>query len=321
MSLVKDPNHIKLGIAGMVEENGHPYSWAAILNGFEPQEMAQVGYPMIFNYLSAQPRGDYGIDGVSVTHAWCDDRQDAERLACASRIPHVVDCPEDLLGQVDAVLIPTDKGAEHVERARPFIEANLPVYVDKPLADSAQDLKRFIKWHQSGKAILSTTMMRYCPEYAKCQAQAYEIGELRLIILTIAKSWERYGVHALEGVYRFLEPGKWLSVANTGTGKANMVHARHQSGVDVLIPAVDDMFGGFGCLHLYGTQGRLSARFTDGSRFVSFKSQLTDFVQYLRTGQSPVPFSHIVEIIEMVIAGIRSREENGRVVSLTEILA
>ena len=320
MSLVKDPRNIKLGIAGMVEENGHPYSWSAILNGFDPREMAHTGYPMIYNYLSAEPRANYGIDGVQVTHAWCDDPEDTRRLARASRIPHVVDRPEDLVGQVDAVLIPTDKGWEHVERARPFIEADLPVFVDKPLADSADDLNQFIAWHQAGKAILSTAMMRYCPEYAACQARAYEIGELRLIILTIAKSWERYGIHALEGVYRFLEPGKWLSVANTGTAKANMVHLRHEGGVDVLIPAVDDMFGGFGCLHLYGTHGELSARFTDGSRFASFKCQLTDFVHYLRTGKSPVSFDHIVEIIKMVIAGIRSRDEGGRAVALEEIL-
>ena len=156
--------------------------------------------------------------------------------------------------------------------------------------------------------------------FAECQARPYELGQLRLIILTIAKSWERYGIHALEGVYRFLSPGGWLSVANTGDEKANIVHIRHDSGVDVLIPAIDDMFGGFGCLTLYGTQGSSGAWFTDASRFYSFKSQLTDFVTYLRTGRSPVPFEHIVELMKLVIAGIRSREEDGRTVLLSEIL-
>ena len=321
MSLVKDPNEIKLGIAGMVEENGHPYSWAAIFNGFDPREMAKSDYPMIFNYLSAEPKASFGIEGVRVTHVWCDQRKDAEHLARASLIPNVVERPEDLIGQVDAVLIPTDKGWEHVERAKPFIEADLPLFIDKPLADREDDLQQFIDWQSQGHAILSTAMMRYCKEFAHCQARMYELGELRLIILTIAKSWERYGIHALEGVYRFLSPGGWLSVANTGDEKANIVHIRHESGVDVLIPAVDDMFGGFGCLSLYGTQGSSRARFTDASRFYSFKGQLMDFVNYLRTGRSPIPFKHIVELVKIVIAGIRSREEGGRIVLLSETLA
>ena len=163
-------------------------------------------------------------------------------------------------------------------------------------------------------------MMRYCTEYAECRARLNELGPLRLIILAIAKSWERYGVHALEGAYPFLQPGGWEWVVNTGTNRANMVHIHHRSGTDVFIPAVDDMFGGFGCLTLYGTVGSLSTRITDASRFIAFKRQLLDFVQYLRTGRSPVPFEHIIEIMKMVIAAIRSREEAGRKVQLSEII-
>lgn len=321
MALVKDPENIRLGLAGMVEENGHPYSWSAILNGYDAREMARTDYPMIYNYLTAQPKADYGIPGVRVTHVWCDEREDAEHLSKASLIPHVVGRPEDMIGHVDAVLIPTDKGWEHVDRARPFVEAGLPVYLDKPLADREEHLQQFAAWHRQGKAILSTSMCRYCREYAECHARMYELGKLRLIILSMAKSWERYGIHALEGVYPLLEPGGWLSVANTGTATANMVHIRHESGVDVFLPVVDDMFGGFGCLTLYGTTSSLAARFTDASRFYAFKHQLLGFVEYLRTGRSPVPFEQMVEIVKLVIAGIRSREEGGRAVLLSEIEA
>src|SRR5688500_20237665 len=84
---------------------------------------------MIRSYLSRQPREDFGIPGVSLTHVWCDDHRDAERVAAVSRIPCVVERPEDLIGKVDAVLIPTDKGGEPVERARPFLDAAIPVFI------------------------------------------------------------------------------------------------------------------------------------------------------------------------------------------------
>ena len=33
MTLVKNPNQIRLGVIGMSPGNGHPYSWSVIVNG------------------------------------------------------------------------------------------------------------------------------------------------------------------------------------------------------------------------------------------------------------------------------------------------
>ena len=311
MALVPDPQRIRLAMVGMVEGNGHPFSWSAIINGrYNPEAMAQCGYPVIPQYLGAQPKEALGIPGAEVTHVWCDDPADAVRVARAACIAQIVESPKDVIGQVDAVVIPTDKGCEHVERARPFIEAGLPLLIDKPLVDRAEHLSQFVAWHRAGKAILSTSCMRYAKEFAALRPRLGEIGRLRLATITTPKSWERYGIHALEGVYGFLAPGGWLSVSNSGTAEANIVHARHRDGVDVVLAAIDDLAGAFGCLNLYGTQGVLTARFHD--TFSAFKSQLTAFVEYLRTGQAPFDFSETVELMTILIAGIQSREEGGR---------
>ena len=37
----KDPNNIKLGIIGMTEGNGHPYSWSAIFNRYDVDAMTK----------------------------------------------------------------------------------------------------------------------------------------------------------------------------------------------------------------------------------------------------------------------------------------
>jgi predicted dehydrogenase len=314
--LVADPQNIRLAMLGMVDGNGHPYSWSAIINGrYDAQVMADCGFPVIPQYLGAEPPENLGIPGAQVTHVWCDDPADAAKVARATFIPHVVDRPEDVIGQVDAVIIPTDRGWEHVERAKPFIDAGLPLFIDKPLCDREENLQQFIAWREQGKAFLSTSAMHYAKEFAAARERLTEtVGEPRLVTITTPKSWERYGIHALEAVYPMLEPGGWLSVANTGTESANIVHARHASGVDVVLAAVADMYGAFCKLNVYGTKGALAAPFED--TFYSFKAQLVAFVEYLRTGESPVPFDQTVEMIRIVIAGIRSRQESGRTVSL-----
>ena len=54
MPIVRDPNNIRLGIAGRVAGNDHPYSWSAILNGYERELIRQWAVPVIGEYLDAQ---------------------------------------------------------------------------------------------------------------------------------------------------------------------------------------------------------------------------------------------------------------------------
>ncbi|NIA06248.1 MAG: Gfo/Idh/MocA family oxidoreductase [Actinobacteria bacterium] len=316
---VSNPDNIKLAMVGMVEGNGHPYSWSAIINGqYDANVMADCGFPVIPQYLAAAKDG-LGISGAKVTHVWCDEKSDAEKVAKAAYIPTVVDNPQDVIGKVDAVIIATDKGWEHLDRARAFIEADIPIFIDKPLTDTEDHLQQFVKWQQEGKSIMSTSAMRYAKEFAEARKRLPELGQLRLITMTTPKTWERYGIHALEGVYPFLEPGGWLWVVNTGTEQANIVHCRHESGVDVILAAIADMYGAFACLNLYGTKGNLSVQSKD--TFYAFRGQLVEFINYLRTGDLPFEFSQTVELMKIIIAGVRSRGESGRVVQLQEIKA
>lgn len=309
--LVANPHDIRLAVFGMVPGNGHPYSWSAIINGtYDGEAIVEGGYPTIRGYLDAQPRSALGLPGVRVTHVWCPNPADAARVARAAAIPHVVAEPTAVIGAVDAVVLATDIGAEHLEQARPFIEAGVPVFIDKPLTDQEDHLRQFIAWHAAGKPFLSTSCFRYAVEFVDARARVAELGPLRLLTMTMAKTWERYGIHALEGVYPFLPPGGWDSVVNTGTPEANIVHLHHRQGVEVVLAVVQDLTGAFGHLSLYGTAGVRHVAFRD--TFTAFKTQLQAFVEYLRTGQLPVPFEETVELMRLLIGGRRSREEGGR---------
>ena len=319
MAIVRDPNNIRLGIAGRVADNDHPYSWSAILNGYERELMRQWAVPVIGQYLDAQPTENFGIAGVRMTHIWADEPEDARRIAAASRIANIVNTPGELIGVVDAVLIPTDEGAEHVARARDFVEAGLPIFIDKPLCDDASDLSVFRAWYEQGRHIMSSSAMRYATEFVQLRSQIETLGELRLITMTMAKNWPRYGIHALEGAYPLLPPGGWISATNTGRDGADIVHLRHACGVDVVVAVIEDLFGGFAHLNLYGTRGRAAAQF--GDSFSAFKAQLGAFVQYLRTGERPFPFDETIELIRLLIAGDLSKRCGGRTVLLSEIAA
>lgn len=307
---------IRLAMLGMIEGNGHPYSWSAIVNGYDPGEMARCPYPVIAKYLGAQPLESVRIPGARVTHIWTDDPADAPKVARASKIDHVVARPEDVIGHVDAAIIATDDGTDHVRRVQPFVEAGLPVFVDKPMATNAAELNQFLRWHLAGRMILSTSGMRYMPEMRQVTGQLDRLGELRWITSFTCKTWERYGIHALEAVYPLAGPG-FVSAQTIHQGGSDVVHLAHRNGAQFTIGAIHDAYGSFGAVHVYGTKGDLALKLAD--TYAAFRAQLVAFIELLRTGKPPLPFSHTVELMTLIIAGIRSREQGGRVVALREI--
>lgn len=310
---------IRLAILGLSPGNGHPYSWSAMFNGYDKELMTkECPYPGIPAYLNKEPEG-MEIPDAEVTHICCtgEGEFEAEHVARCSLIPNVVSRPEDVIGEVDAVLVATDIGSEHVERCRAFIEAGIPLFIDKPMVDNAEDLKIFNNWAAEARPLMSSSSMRYAKEFLQYRLSTNNLGSLRFVSITTPKKWKTYGIHALEAVYPIMGPG-FISARNTGTEKRNVVHFKHECGADVIVIASNDMYGGFGLLTLAGTAGSDQLVFKDS--FYAFRSQLVAFIDYLRTGIQPFPYSETEELMRMVIAGIKSREAGGKEIFLKEIL-
>ncbi len=308
---------LRLAMLGMIEGNGHPYSWSAIVNGFDPAAMARCPFPVIPKYLGAQPRETVRVPGAQVTHIWTDDPAAAPAVAAASLIPHVVARPTDVIGHVDAVLVATDDGFDHVRRAEPFVEAGLPVFIDKPLALTLGDLRTFLRWQKAGARLLSSSGLRFAPELDALLPEA-GVGELRWVAATCCKTWERYGIHLLEPVFRLLGPG-FVSVRleSHATNQTEVAHLLHRSGAQFSLPVMYDGGPAHGLLTLCGTQGARHLRFTD--TYTAFKRQLVDYIEFVRTGRSSYPFAETIELMCVLIAGLRSRDQGSRRVAIAEI--
>ena len=71
-------------------------------------------------------------------------------------------------------------------------------------------------------------------------------------------------------------------------------------------------------MHLYGTKGQLALTMKD--TYTAFLDQLLAFIELLRTGARPLPFADTVELMAVIIAGRRSREQNGQPILIKDIL-
>jgi|UniRef100_UPI00404B4448 hypothetical protein len=310
------PTTLRIAMLGMIPGNGHPYSWSAIVNSFDRAAMSRCPYSAILNYLGPLKEADVCIPGAQVTHIWTDKPEEAPEVAAASLIPNIVAKPEDVIGHVDAVMISTDDGFDHVRRARPFIEAGLPVFIDKPLATSIEELNTFIGWHKAGAKFLSSSGMRYAPALDPLLADPTALGDLRWISSTSAKAWENYGIHALEPVFCLLGPGFESARLESRPG-LEVAHLQHTSGAQVNLPLIYDGGASFGRMQICGTGGVANLHLND--TYTAFRRQMLAFIDFARTGKAAYPFADTVEMMCVLIAGLKSRAEGGRRVTIAEI--
>ena len=85
----------------------------------------------------------------------------------------LVDKPADMIGKVDGMLIEAVDGTVHWERAKPFLEAGIPCFIDKPYACSLDDAKKMAELAAKKKLpIFSSSSLRYAPEVVEYVADA-----------------------------------------------------------------------------------------------------------------------------------------------------
>jgi predicted dehydrogenase len=302
----------RVAIIGYSEGNGHPFSYSSIINGYSDTGLAQSGWSGIYEYVRRRHGSEFGIDGLTITHAWTQDQDVTEKLCAACSIPNAVSKRQDLLGAVDAVIIARDDYESHFEISRPFLEAGMPVFIDKPLSLDVSELRFFKPYLESGQ-LMSCSGMRYARELDEPRAGLSSYGDLKLIRGAIVLSWEKYGVHLLDAA---------LGVSAANPVAVQMLPAEHASavvrlddGVLIQIDALGECARTFR-LEFFGTQ-RIGA-FDITDNFSMFRRMLWEFSKSIRTGRPAIPPERTLEIMRVLIAGRTARNEN-REVLLSEI--
>lgn len=141
-----------------------------------------------------------------VTAIWGSDTPRTTQLARTYDVDQMMATPEKMLGQVDAVIVGDRDGADHLPHALPFIEAGLPVFVDKPLARSVKDAETMLDAaEKSGALITSASALRWQQPTEELLASVRRLGRPDRIVATGSFYPDSeygglifYGIHATE---------------------------------------------------------------------------------------------------------------------------
>ncbi len=304
---------IRIGIIGMSPGNAHPYSWSAIVNGcFDGAEIAGIGYPAVAAYLEAN-KDTLGIPSARVTHVWAQEQSIAESIARAAQIGTIARHPEDMIGEVDAVILARDDPEYHREMAATFIDAGVPVFIDKPLCYSEEDLDWFTAQHAAGRFIMSCSSMRYASEARAVRQELASLGEPELVTAVGKKDWKKYGIHLLEGIFAVLGDPKAVSVQHTGSLGREIVHIRLEKGPEITLHLFQEISGTFQ-FSFFGPNGWRLADIRNS--YSMFRDNLVEFIRSVGEGAPRIPFSYTESLMRILIAADRSRAEGGKLIVL-----
>jgi predicted dehydrogenase len=304
---------IKIGIIGMSPGNAHPYSWSAIINGcFDGNEISKVGYPAVTAYLEANS-DTLGINSGKITHIWTQDKKISKSIASTTRIEHIVDTLEDMIGKVDAVILSRDDPEKHLAMAKPFIDAGIPIFIDKPLASTKKDLAYFAGEVAKGKLIMSCSSLRYSNECRIAKTELKSLGNLELVTAVGKKDWIKYGVHLLEGLFALLDDPKPVSVKHIGKDKKDSVHIEFENGLQSVVHLFMDITPTFQ-ISLFGQEGWRLIEIKNS--YSMFRDNMIEFIRSVQEGKARISFNKTENIIRTLIAATESLEQGGKKIDL-----
>lgn len=294
----------RIGILGLSEGNGHPYSWSAIFNGYDQNLMSSCGFPLIPEYLSMQKFPEDLINGAKVTHIWTQSIELSKKIAKTCFISNIVKEYQDMIGEVDAILLARDDAINHYEMAKPFLEMGLPIYIDKPIALTIKDAKRTLNLRKNDYQIFTCSALKYAKEFNLTKNQLSRVGNIICIKGVISNSWDKYAIHLIEPILNiYPKTGKLISYKNFSTSKVSNLNLSFENINNISITTINSAMIK-PRISILGDSGIMELEFKD--TFFAFKAALKDFLNSIISKKKILDEKKLFQIIKIIELGNNS---------------
>jgi hypothetical protein len=146
---------MRIGIVG--SESSHAMQFAKFYNLPDPET------------------GKMRFEDIRVT-AIMGDAESAGETARQADIPHIATTAEEMADMVDAVMITSRRGSEHLMQARPLIAKGMPMFVDKPFTSDVEEAVELASAiEKAGCPVLGGSGCKYSDGVLKLKEQADQL--------------------------------------------------------------------------------------------------------------------------------------------------
>ncbi|MBO2944329.1 Gfo/Idh/MocA family oxidoreductase [Paenibacillus sp. F411] len=279
-----------------------------------------------FTKLLHEEEGAWHVPGGVVTAAYPGGSPDIERSISrvggytATLRDHygvfITQTPEEAAEACDALMLLSGDGRVHAKLFRRLAPYGKPVFIDKPLALSAWDAAQIqAAAQQYGVPVMSASALRYADSLAQALADGRESilgaevhGPMEVELTQSHYFW--YGIHAAEMLFSIMGPG-CREVYAASSPQHDLLTGIWQDGRIGTIRGNRKGNYRFGALlHRFGSHTYVDAQASGKPIYADLLEQVMNL---FKTRQSPLPFSHSIEVIAFLEAAEISRKQGIRV--------
>ena len=295
---------IKLGIIGL--DTSHVTAFTGYLNNAKNQTGCRV--------VAAYPGGS---DDVEASYKRLEKftKEMKEKFGV-----EIVASVEQLCEKVDGILLESVDGRKHLEQVKPVFEAGLPLFIDKPLAGSFEDVVRiFYLAQKSGVPCWSSSSLRYtssianagkdekvdkvmgCAAYSPCYLEEHHPDLY----------W--YGIHGVEILYTIMGQG-CETVQRVDSVDVDLAAGKWKDGRIGTFRGIRKGERPYGAV-VFGSKGVVKTGPYDG-----YNGLVKEIAKSFRTGEVPITAEETIELYAFMAAADISKQNDGAEVSVPELI-
>lgn len=249
------------------------------------------------------------IKGFRVTHMWGETPELAAKAAQDGKIATIVADPREMIGQIDCVMIDHRDGQYHLPAARAFLQARVPMFIDKPLCRSVPQGRAFLAQCARRKVPVTSFSAVPLQESAKRAAQGLAaIGPLVSVHLDGPGGhtgphggiWF-YGIHLADLMVELLGPGVH-QVGACANGDHCSAVCNYPNGLTVTMSFFAQPYQY--SVSAVGMNGTFAARIDFDANLYLTSAKI--FTRMFRTGEMPFDAARMLAPLAMLDAFERS---------------
>ncbi len=300
---------IKIGLIGL--DTSHAPAFARLLNDKDDPYHFE-GARVVCAYRGGSPDVEASRTRIDRFTATVRDQYAVE----------IVDSIETLLDKVDAVILTSVDGRVHLKQATPVIQAQIPLFIDKPLAASYSDAKAIfalteqhntpcfssssLRFFQDLKDVLADTSLGAitgCDVYSPCPIEPHHPDLF----------W--YGIHGVELLFTVLGPD-CQTVSRTFQPSTDIVVGTWNDGRMGVFRGLRQGKTGYGAV-IYGENDIRMIQYKSGSLYVNLMKEI---IAFFKSGIPPVSPNETMAIFRFMSAAQKSKEQKGEPIKITPTL-
>ena len=262
--------------------------------------------------------GTYNEPDARVVAIWGADEQANEMIVSETGVEFVAEKVQDFLGRVDAVMITSRRGSEHMQYALPFVERKLPLFIDKPFTSSPTEADALMaKILEAGCPVMGGSACKYLPDILKIKEVVAELRE-RGEFMGASMSFRVVIDSEYDGLYFYSPHLVEMCLETFGSDVKNIQAMRTGENLLVNVQYETDMVSlqfvarGKQSALIYG---KLMNHHFDIDTNGLYALECARFAQLLRGERESLTTEQLVKPVYM-IAAIKEAMETGKIVSM-----